>query len=175
MPQLPTDWNDRAQVKACIASLWGGYYDNPDLFSLTAVQQHRPVGVVSIKTRNNVYVPEDVNGVYLTRLIVDPERRRQGIAISLSATAIELMFERGFDEIYTWIMTDRMSGNWWVNWYLFRDIGFQVAPENPHWHEYQYRGFNTEDRDATLFHLTQTWYQRRKQENPKLQPYIANA
>ena len=129
-PDLPEDWKNRKQVLKAIQKL-KNYYDNigkPQYITpLVAVNiLGETVDVLTIRWQGDSYIPPGQKIASIERWIVNPELQGRGIGTRLLATAIEYVFSnKKYEEIRTWIMTDKPGGNFLRNFLLFANLDLE--------------------------------------------------
>lgn len=147
-------------VSLAIADLARYYYNNGEpnkIIPLMArdARSNALLGVETARRKGDEFVPHKKIGSIET-LIVDPEKRRKGIATALTRAALHKFFvEEDFSEVRAWVMADKEAGNYSPNINLFINrFGFQpVRDENVTWRTLaQKRGIVT-DRNALWFSL----------------------
>lgn len=154
------------------------YYEDPNIIPFLAVDHDdNPIAVVSMRPEGDEFIKNQSKHrtPVLERLIVDPNRRRQGIGADLSASAISYMFKnfRGYADnngtpkgaacIYAWAM---QKGDWRKNIEFFQSLGFDPIGS---WRRYAIKNGHAESYkdNAFFFALKSSWFNEALAENPR--------
>jgi len=140
-------------------------------------------GVLTLRWKGDPYVPTGHDIASIERLIVAPKKRVKGVGTKLAATAIEYAFNihkgygkepenKGAEEIRTWIMTDRLAGDYSININFFFHLGFKfLRSPYGHWSEYAKLINEKSDREAIWLSLKKEEWDAKKQDNLRIEPY----
>ncbi len=138
----PPDTKNKDELDMAVADLAKYYFNKGEPHKIRPLmafakdtKEEELLAVLTLRWRGDMYIPKGKQKIAsIERLIVNPDKRKQGIGYVFVSQAINYAFFKhkgykgdGADEIRAWVMTDRVASNYQINLNLFiNKLGFKV-------------------------------------------------